>query len=270
MTSYTLMTSAHNEARFLPDAIASILAQTLRPDLWIIVSDGSTDDTDRIAAAAAAEHGFIRFLRFDNPARSPYPMGGIAWKKVSALDAGLAAFGPVTSDYLGNIDGDVTFAPDFFARLLARMDADPGIGIGGGFVYNQADGRREPYFINPDVVGGPAQIFRRPVFEAIGGYIPWGQEDTIAQIMVRMHGYRVRSFADLEVLHHKVASRKNSTRSGASSIPAPWSAPCASIRCTWRRAAPPSSAAIRSATWRGSAASAGRPSPGSRPGCRRR
>lgn len=214
MTSprYMLMTAAYNEARFLPAAIESVLAQTLRPDRWIIVSDASTDDTDRIAAEAAAAHDFIKFLRFENPApRSPYPMGGVAWKKVSALNAGLAAFGPVTADYLGNIDADVTFEPDFFARLVEKLDAEPDIGLGGGFIYNTNDGVLGPYFINPDVVGGPAQVFRRRVYEAIGGYIAWGQEDTIAQIMVRMHGHRVHSFADLTVLHHKVARKKGGT-----------------------------------------------------------
>jgi cellulose synthase/poly-beta-1,6-N-acetylglucosamine synthase-like glycosyltransferase len=206
--SYILMTAARNEARFLPGTIASVLAQQIRPAAWVIVSDGSTDDTDRIAAEAAAAHGFIRFLRHDNPGKSPYAMGGISWKKVTALNAGLASLGEATSDYLGNLDADVSFAPDLFARLLARMQAAPDVGLGGAFVYNVSDGVRAPYFASPDTVGGPLQLFRREAWEAIGGYLPFGQEDTIAQIMVRMHGYRVRAFAELEVLHHKTAKSK--------------------------------------------------------------
>lgn len=206
--SYTLITAAHDEARFLPGAIAAVLAQEVRPALWIIVSDGSTDDTDRIAAEAAEAHDFIRFLRFEDRRPSPYPMGGISWLKVSALRAGLARFGPATSDFVGNIDADVTFAPDFFARLMARMEADPAIGIGGGFIYNTDGAREWPYVASPETVGGPLQLFRREAWEAIGGYFPWGNEDAIAQIMVRMKGYRVRGFADLRVLHHKTAQAK--------------------------------------------------------------
>ena len=130
--SYILMTAAHNEARFLPDTIASVLAQTVQPLAWIIVSDNSTDETGQIAAAAAEAHGFIRFLRFQNPLpRSPHPMGGTSWKKVSALRAGLAALGDVASDYLGNLDADVTFAPGFYATLMERMQARPDLGIAG-------------------------------------------------------------------------------------------------------------------------------------------
>jgi hypothetical protein len=208
--SYILMTAAHNEARFLPDTIASVLAQTVRPLAWIIVSDKSTDETDRIAAAAAEAHGFIRFLRFENPLpRSPRPMGGTSWKKVSALNAGLAALGELAGDYLGNLDADVTFAPDFYATLMQRMQAAPDLGIAGGFIYHSSDGREWPYYVNPEVVGGPVQFFRRAAWQQIGGYVPWGQEDAIAQMMARMHGWRTWSFADLRVLHHKTAKEKN-------------------------------------------------------------
>ena len=209
--SYILMTAAHNEARFLSDTIACVLAQTVLPRAWIIVSDKSTDDTDRIAAEAAAAHDFIHFLRFENPLlRSPSPMGDISWKKVSALRAGLVVLGNVDSwDYIGNLDADVTFAPDYFAALMARMEASPDLGIAGGFIYHSSDGREWPYYINPEVVGGPIQFFRREAWQQIDGYVPWGQVDAIAQMMVRMHGWRTRSFDDLRILHHKTPKEKS-------------------------------------------------------------
>jgi poly-beta-1,6-N-acetyl-D-glucosamine synthase len=237
--SYILMTAAHNEARFLPGTIASVLAQTVRPRAWMIVSDNSTDETDRIAAAAAEAHDFIRFLRFQNPLpRSPYPMGGTSWKKVSALRAGLAALGDVACDYLGNLDADVTFTPDFYATLMERMQARPDLGIAGGFIYHSSDGREWPYYINPDVVGGPIQFFRRTAWQQIGGYVPWGQEDAIAQMMARMHGWRTLSFGDLRVLHHSTTRprrRRTAIRCAASSMSARWSGPWAFIRSTRRR-----------------------------------
>lgn len=103
----------------------------------------------------------------------------------------------------------MTFAPDYFATLMARMEAEPDLGVAGGFVYHASGDREWPYFINPDVVGGPVQFFRRATWEAIDGYLPFGQEDAIAQVMARMHGWRVRSFADLRVRHHKTAREKS-------------------------------------------------------------
>jgi poly-beta-1,6-N-acetyl-D-glucosamine synthase len=129
---------------------------------------------------------------------------------VTALGAGLAAFGAEAPDspFLGNIDGDVTFAPDFYATLMERMAADPKLGLAGGFIYHASDDREWPYFVNPEVVGGPIQFFRRTAWDAIGGYIPWGQEDAIVQIALRMQGWKVRSFPDLRVGHHKTPKEK--------------------------------------------------------------
>jgi biofilm PGA synthesis N-glycosyltransferase PgaC len=207
--TYALITSAYNEARFLPDTIASIVAQEIRPVVWMIVSDGSTDDTDRIAREAAEAHDFIRFLRFEGQRPSPHPMGGTAWKKVSAIRAGLAELGTPSWDYFGNIDGDVTFAPDFYATLMQRMEADPSLGIAGGFIYHASEGREWSYFTNPKVVGGPIQFFRRTFWDQVGGYLPFGQEDAIVQMMARMHGWKIQSFSDLRVLHHKTPKEKN-------------------------------------------------------------
>lgn len=209
-SSYVLMTAAYNEARFLPATIETVAAQSVLPALWIIVSDGSTDGTDDIVREAAARHGFIRFLRHENRRPSPAPMGGTAWKKVTALNAGLAAFGAEAPDtpYLGNIDGDVTFGPEFYATLMARMAEDPALGLAGGFIYHSSEGREWPYIVGPDGAGGPIQFFRRAAWDSVGGYIPWGQEDSIIQMALRMKGWKLRSFPDLRVAHHKTPKEK--------------------------------------------------------------
>lgn len=208
--SYVLMTAAYNEARFLPATIETVAAQSVLPALWIIVSDGSTDGTDDIVREAATRHGFIRFLRHADRRPSPVPMGGTAWMKVTALEAGLAAFGHEAPDteFIGNLDGDVTFAPDFYATLMARMAEDPRLGLAGGYLYHSSEGREWPYITNPESVGGPIQFFRRAAWDEVGGYIPWGQEDSIVQMALRMRGWKVRAFPDLRVGHHKTPKEK--------------------------------------------------------------
>ena len=45
---YVLITPARNEAAFIEKTLESVVAQTVLPKRWIIVSDGSTDGTDEI------------------------------------------------------------------------------------------------------------------------------------------------------------------------------------------------------------------------------
>src|SRR5437773_11441453 len=82
--SYALVTPARNEAQFIARTIESVVAQTLRPVKWAIVSDGSTDGTDDIVNRYAAQHRWIELVRM--PERSERHFAG----KVHAFSAGYA------------------------------------------------------------------------------------------------------------------------------------------------------------------------------------
>src|SRR4030095_7056049 len=45
---YVLITPARNEAAFIAKTLESVVAQTVLPKRWVVVSDGSTDGTDEI------------------------------------------------------------------------------------------------------------------------------------------------------------------------------------------------------------------------------
>lgn len=71
---YVLITPARNEAQFVALTIESVIAQTVKPTKWVIVSDGSTDGTDDIVTQYTAEHQWIEFVRM--PERGERHFGG--------------------------------------------------------------------------------------------------------------------------------------------------------------------------------------------------
>src|SRR3979490_924287 len=60
---YVMVTPARNEADYIELTIQSMIKQTVLPLRWVIVSDGSTDRTDEIAASYAAKYEWIEFLK---------------------------------------------------------------------------------------------------------------------------------------------------------------------------------------------------------------
>ncbi len=60
---YVLITPCRNEAEFARRTLDSVCAQTIPPTLWVIVDDGSTDETPAILAEYAAKFDFIRIVR---------------------------------------------------------------------------------------------------------------------------------------------------------------------------------------------------------------
>jgi glycosyltransferase involved in cell wall biosynthesis len=59
MPSYVIITPVRNEGPHFHQTIDSVLSQTIRPQAWVIVDDGSTDITPQLADAAAARHPWI-------------------------------------------------------------------------------------------------------------------------------------------------------------------------------------------------------------------
>jgi biofilm PGA synthesis N-glycosyltransferase PgaC len=197
---YVLMTAAYNEEATIGSVIRSVVAQTLRPKLWIIVSDGSTDKTGEIVQRHAQKHAFIRFLRV---ARVP---GRSFGAKVRALRAGSKLLDGTSFALIGNLDADVSIDSSYFEELVAKFDEHPGLGIAGGFVCEESGGEFHSRRSNrPYSVAHAAQLVRRECYEAIGGYavLEYGGEDWHAQTSARMRGWQVEAFPQLKIYHHR-------------------------------------------------------------------
>ena len=96
------------------------------PEAWVIVENGSTDDTPRLIADAARRHRWI------GPAQcTTVPGRERGAPIVEALSAGLEALEPFPAVVV-QLDADLTMPPDYFERLLAALDESERLGIVSG------------------------------------------------------------------------------------------------------------------------------------------
>jgi glycosyltransferase involved in cell wall biosynthesis len=201
--TYVLMTAAHNEEDFIEGTIRSVLAQSLLPQRWVIVSDNSTDRTDEIVESYAQRHAFIRVLHIT---RAP---GRNFGSKVIALQQGNNLLEGMEYDFIGNVDADISLEPSYFEELISHFRLHPDLGLAGGFVYENSGGEYRSLRIN-DVrnVGHAAQLVRRECYEAIGRYavLKYGGEDWYAQTNARMKGWHVEALPQLKIFHHRHTS----------------------------------------------------------------
>ena len=120
-----LITPARNEADLIQNTITAVVAQTVHPVRWVIVSDGSTDGTDEIASRFARQHSWIELLRL--PAQRDRQFAA----KAHAFNAGLAHATGTEYDLVGNLDADITFDRDYIEFLIRKFSEDSDLGVGG-------------------------------------------------------------------------------------------------------------------------------------------
>lgn len=200
--NYVLVTAARNEAAVIRSTLDSVIAQTCLPERWIIVDDGSTDDTAAIVEEYSGRHRWIELLR-----RIPRANRSFAGK-VHAISEALERFSVLGLQYelLGNLDADVSFEPDYMEFLLTRFACDPRLGVAGTpFTQEGGYDSTRDSFEGDMYVAGPCQLFRAVCFREIGGYVanPAGGVDWIAVMTARMLGWTVRAFPEKRFHHHR-------------------------------------------------------------------
>ncbi len=198
--TYVLITPAYNEGRFIAKTMDSVLAQTRPPLRWVIVDDGSTDDTWEIVRRYAARCGFIEGCQRQRGAGETY-----YGSNVHAILQGYARVKDLEFDYLGILDADMVLCPRYYEEIFQRFAANRELGIAAGTYVEEIAGRWQEAFIDRRSTPKALQVFRRACYGQIGGYVPCpnGGEDTYTEILARMHGWQTWSFPDLQAVHQK-------------------------------------------------------------------
>ncbi len=195
---YVVVSPARDEEDYLPYTLGSMAEQTWRPARWVIVNDGSSDATGELARKFAEAHDWIEVIdRVDRGSRRPG--GGV----VEAFQEGFARMGDIEWDFVVKLDSDLDLPSDYFERCLRVMLAEPQLGIAGGMIDNDINGKlvREEH---PEFhVRGATKIYRRECWDAIDGIHAVKGWDTLDELKATLSGYTTRSFRDIVMIQRR-------------------------------------------------------------------
>ncbi len=203
---YVLITPARNEEAFIETTIRSVISQTLPPQKWVIVSDGSTDATDEIVKKYTRDYQWIDLIRMPEHGDRQFAA------KVNCFNAGYEKVKNIEYDVIGNLDADVSFEKDYFEFLIDRFAESSKLGVAGTpYIENNYNSASDS-FEGRNHINGGVQLFRRQCFEEIGGYMPHksGSIDWIATMTARMKGWQTRSFQEKYFYHHRASGTADS------------------------------------------------------------
>ena len=164
----SVVMSTYNNSAFLPLAMESIAQQTFRDFEWIVVDDGSTDDT----AAVLARYSDPRLRVIVHPARQGLTR---SLNEAISLCRGM---------YVARMDGDDVALPERLEKQVRFLDAHPGVGlVGTAFMYidgtNAVLGTEPVFATDPEIrprllvhncFGHGTVMVRRDLLNSVGGY----------------------------------------------------------------------------------------------------
>jgi biofilm PGA synthesis N-glycosyltransferase PgaC len=191
---YVLISPCRNEADYMRQTLDSVIAQSVRPARWIVVNDGSTDDTGKILAEYKAKHDWIEVIeRQDRGHRAVGP--GV----IDAFYSGYAAIDPDDYDYLCKLDLDLRLPPRYFEILIEHMTANPLIATCSGKAYIEEHGELVYERHGDETSLGMTKFYRVACFKAIGGFVREVMWDGIDCHRCRMKGWIACSWNDPEL-----------------------------------------------------------------------
>jgi glycosyltransferase involved in cell wall biosynthesis len=196
---YVVVSPVRDEEKYIELTVQSMISQSIKPMEWVIVNDGSTDRTGEIIDKYAAQYDWIHaFHRADRGYRKAG--GGV----VDAFYDGYGVIRQEDWDFIVKFDGDLFFGETYFESCFEEFANNPKLGIGGGTIYSNVDGKYILEECPSFHVRGATKIYRRKCWIDMGELIRAPGWDTVDEIKANMLGWETRSFSNVHLYQERV------------------------------------------------------------------
>jgi len=199
---YVIITPVKDEAKHIEQVLKTVCSQTIRPKRWVIVDDGSKDNTKELVQSYSQKFEWIQVVNTDNIDEKR----ASGSKVVRAFNKGLEQIENHNYDFLVKLDADLILPDNYFEEVASAFRDNEKIGLCGGFCLNKKNGQLIREKSASYHVRGAFKAYRRKCFIDIGGINEvWGW-DGMDEMTAMYRGWETATL-DLPVIHLRPTSQ---------------------------------------------------------------
>jgi len=227
---YIVVTPCKNEENNLPNLVQSMTAQTIKPALWVIVDDGSTDRTGEIIAEVEEKYGWVKGLHLEKCEEYMGTHLAYVCNKGFEFAREYCDREGISYGYIALVDADNILEERYFEKLIGEFEKDEKLGIASGWdAYVDIENilgnlrARNPNITvmnhefwqvwnspfveiqksREDLPMGSARLWRKECFEETGGYLPVPLPDSVSNAIAKLKGWKAKRFRDIKVMERR-------------------------------------------------------------------
>lgn len=205
---YLLITPCKNEIDNLPKLIESVLNQAIRPIIWVIVDDGSTDGSLAVEKEASKNYPWIHILEINEESKRDLgPHLSLIVKKGFEYAMYLSDEHKLDYQFVGNLDADLSIPRSFFKELMDEFESDSKLGAAsGGIKLTKNNQIVHVTGLPEDEPSGGDMLIRKKCYEECNGIPVTYSWDSVFKAKVRLKGWRTKRFEKIVALESRDVS----------------------------------------------------------------
>jgi len=200
MMRLLIITPFKNEQDSIGRTMESIAKQSFHPVKWLMIDDGSDDQSAELVREFQERYPFIHYHRRNKISISRATGNNV----VDVFNDGLKLANElgIEWDIVSKLDADLVIQRnDYLKFLMDKFETYPALGIASGVTYILSDEKKIIESHHRWHTQGQTKFYRKTCLEAMGGLKPFKGWDGIDDILARSKGFITEKFFEQEVWH---------------------------------------------------------------------
>ncbi len=195
-----------DEEKVLYNVMESIINQTVKPVLWLIIDDGSTDNSPKIIKDFTSKYDWIKTTHL--PPRPRDIIFHVSYVYNYGFDFILkyCRRNNIEYSFIASIDADTILETEYFEKIFHEFETNEKLGIASGGLYHEIDGQLTLSTKMENFPSGTGRIWSKKCFFDTGGFSLEPSADSISNVKATLRGWDIQRFNEIKMVEKRLTS----------------------------------------------------------------